>query len=685
VIAHAVTLPSSARRVAGWLGSAVRPRPRYDSWGWNTEHGRLSKRDSAMPGRWNGNVTLYLKHWHDLVSARCLGPSFMGARSPFAHRTEQIWLICGTQSGKTRSFLYACLGYDVDCWSVPKALILPRRKDFKKILDNRVRPFFDETPALAAHFPRTPRLIREDITDEFWKLDTSSIYMLCGEVADDLRSFPICKLYLDEFDLLPINVEGQGDPIQLGIDRQKTFTDTKLTVGATTPTTVHGHGWRRLCKGSHERLLIECPLCGAHQELSPDQLVVPGGATAYEDVKLHDLAVWQCNWCPRQVDSTTKDRLVREAALADRWVPGEWKVDGLNPLGLWTPQAEFDDGHRLKDRAPVEAVIRTGQMNSLYSPFISCSEFKSNEIEAKSTGDQAEWIAHVNGWRAEPYIHVVVAPPNAERIAQVTGTAGYADGTVPAAAMRLALCCDQQGNSRHTSWFPYVVRAWGPGGESWRVAAGQAKNWEELAKLEQKTYLINGQTRCVDITTMDGNNGMLTVATQSWCAADPAARMLLHGRKLPDYLVKERVAGGKSEKRNQRMVTGTRAYNFHTNALKTELIGRIQGNPGAKPWHLPDDVENWYMSSLTSEEQVMKTIKVPGQGYKEALVWEKRTQYDQQGTITIRQDNHWWDCETMALALEVILEWDTLVVETPLPPAPVDDGGSYVGAEDFEL
>ncbi len=661
-----------ADRVYAWAGEAVYTAPALDCWAWNNQHGRLSRRDSAMPGPWRGQVVPHMRHWQDLVSARRLGATFMGHRDKYAHLTEQIWLVAGTQSTKTRSFLYASLGYLVDQWPSPKALILPRLKDFKKVLDNRVTPFFEETPTLARHFPKTAQRRKSDIGYSAWKMDTCTVYMLCGELADDMRSFPLSDLILDEFDLLPLNCEGQGDPIELGLDRQKTWPRTKLAIGATTPTLIDGHGWRRLCSGSHERLLIRCPACGADQELHPDRLRWPENATP-DAIKVHAQATWLCAFCPHEIkDDGTKDRLVAEAADAERNVPGVWSVSELHPLGQWVPSADFDARHQITRIHPAETSIRSGHYNSLYSQFISLSDFAAHELAAKTKGNSSEWITHLNGWRCEPSILTITAPVDGAALAKTATTYGYALKTCPVATPRLLLTLDQQGNSRASAWFPFVVRAYGINGESWLVDAGRVDGFEGLSVLEDRKYTIGSEQTAIAFSFMDGANGTMRVPIQTWAAANPNKRGVLVGRFWPDFLYRARIGGSKKEERNRKIITGAKVFNYHSNAYATELDARMRALPGSKKWNLPDDAPPDYLGSLTSEEQVLELVRMPNFSSKQPqLVWKPRTIHDQQGRIMTRTDNHWLDCEKMSVVGADILEWTDY---KPKPPSRIKYG-----------
>ncbi len=55
--------------------------------------------------------------------------------------------------------------------------------------------------------------------------------------------------------------------------------------------------------------------------------------------------------------------------------------------------------------------------------------------------------------------------------------------------------------------------------------------------------------------------------------------------------------------------------------------------------------------------------------------------YDERGTVTARTDNHWWDCETMALVVADIKEWGRLAEPPKDPLEPVPQAADWVGGD----
>lgn len=639
-----------------------------------------------------GSKTPYWQHWHDLATARRLGPSYLAERDPHAHRTEQIWLVKGTQMGGTRSFLYALLSWLVDCHPAPTGFFLPRKEDFPEVQDDRLLPLFEECPRLARHLPAGSEARRLAITQASWRLAAMSLYFLCSSNKMDLRSKPLAYTIWDEFDQNPLACGGEGDPISLGLKRSETFERIRLALGITTPTLVSNHGWRLLRRGSHERLLIRCPHCQADQELHPDGLrIVDDDGTVHdlaaaakagiepEVVKLRRWARWRCAnpSCEALIDQHQKERLVAEACAARRWVPGTWALDAQHPTGAWTPRAEFAPGMRLAHVPPIESTIRTGHLNSLYSPFVSLHKFAAEGLTA-AYGTELDRITFNNTYRAEPTVPTPAAPPPS--LAAVVRRAEHPAGTGPAAIQRIIATADQQGASHAGSWFPYVVRGWGSGGASWLLAEGKAANWDELAELEQRPWLIGGQPRLADLMTLDGANGPMKVHIQAWAQLNASTRIILNGRDDLSDLIRQRSNQGRTKRRT---ASNVRWYYYHADAWKSTLHDRLQAaaagttTPGVPPWLLHHAPDPEYLASLHSE----MPVPILDRRGKQRIAWRPRTIITKSGQEVERDDTHWLDCEVHQLVAARIMGWDDLPdpePDTTPDPIPAETSADWV-------
>lgn len=676
--------------VPRWILEAARIAAPVSSWSWMGEHARIPPGEAARPGRYRLSLTPYMQNWAELVTARLVGPSYPH-RDPTAHLTQQIHFIKGTQLGGTL-FGYGQLGYVIDQHPRRCALVLPRLKDFKRILRGRVEPFFESTPQLARHLPVGLRNRREKMTREQWNLTPCDLLMLCGELEDDLRSFPIPFMFWDEISLLPLTLGDSdggnaGDPIKLGIERQKTFDDA-LTLTVTSPKGVHAHGWVELCQGTHERLLVRCTRCHQDQELHPDQLRLHDGTREGCDLSEIDepdriiverLGRWRCRCCGFLFSDQHKDRLVFEAARSDRWVPGRWGITPETPRGQWTAGVEFvrsdRGGEQVREIPPLGSLIRSGHCNSLYSSFISFSKFAHAEVNARR-GNRAGWIVHLNGWRCEPTLPMEADEADTlstEQIIEVTA-AGYPHRTAPAGDL-VCLVIDQQGNSAKDAWFPFSARSFAPGGESWLIETGVAESWEELEALEAREWSVGGRRLRALVSAMDASNGNLAVSMEAWCARKPwnrstgngaRGRLLLRGRqwlvggKLIRQQYDQQRQGRQNSKRRQ-VARGVVTYHWNVTSWADELDERMRGQ-GQFPWHLPEENPSdaalaRHVVSLTAEEVVDNPLFGRVRDAPQR-VWRRRQVPTSGGRIAEREDNHWLDVERMHLVVAHVLEWD---------------------------
>ena len=665
----------------------LRPTAPIDCVTWNEQHGRLSSRDSAQPGPWTIDKAPYFRHWLDLVSARKLGRSYMGDRDQYAHLCEQIWLVKGTQLGGTRSFLLAVKAYLVDQFPGPMGCFMPTDDDFSDVQEDRLRPLFDDCEALARHMPRGKEAMRVGITEDAWRLDVMTMYFLSLSKARDLRTRPLMYGDFDEYDLAPISVKTakgkeEGDPLALAIRRGQTFELSRLFYGVTSPTTLLGHGWRRLQTGSHERLLVQCPHCQRVQQLDPDNLVTvdDGGvirsiAESVKDgldseaIKLKDWGRWRCrnSYCGALFTSAQRDRLVREASRLRLYAPGTWAIDAMHHQGLWTPHAEFTDivdgVGRLKCIHPPETTIRTGHIHSLFSRWVRVSEFAAEEVRVARSGSWEARIVHRNTFRAEPTLDEGASPPPKLDTIAVSSVAGK--GICPPDTLRISTTTDQQGSHKDKMWFPYTVRAVRSHGRTVLVDEGVVQGLDGLIELEKRTYWVGSEQRTCDVITSDAANGVMLPYMLPWAAGNAALRMLIAGRDTIATPVQQRSNRGLKRGKGRRILNNVRYYYAEPNAWKTVLDDRMRaaaapaGDPaklGQPAWEFYTGASPEYMASLGSEERQLTRDKRGRVKYR----WIPRQVVNSAGNLIEREDTHWWDCEWHQLVVMNVLGWEDL-------------------------
>ena len=454
---------------------------------------------------------------------------------------------------------------------------------------------------------------------------------------------------------------------------------------------MRGHTWRRVCSGSHERLLVLCPACQAADWLNHEQIALTGNAVweeiKPEHVRRDRLARWVCRFCGVHHDSEAVRKMAREAVNAERWCAGTWSVSPEHPQGHWKAHLDQDRHGRIKLIHPVESIYRSAHINSLFSLDYSLDLFAAARADALQKGESGRKV-YVNNEEAGPYLRSVTALDTDQILSTTSPPIPYEHGKgLPWDVDFVLLIFDQQGNTREQWWFPFVVRGYRKGGESWLIEAGTANSIAERDQLSEKTWIIAGRARRATAIAMDCGNGNFLYDAYLWAALEPLRRILVRGDpRAQDGVPWVEVIDRPGTRRKISKPANVREWKVHPHFWRHELWDRIRVKPAAggviRPrWWQPDDAPTFYRNSLTSEEVVEEKRRIPG-GYVTAFVWRPRVIASAADHVSVRKDNHWWDNEANALALSHIFGWhiappkpqththdepETSIDETPTP------------------
>ncbi len=168
---------------------------------WADRHRVLSSKSSSEPGRWRTSRTPYLKEIMD-----CLSPT-----SP----VERIVFMAGGQLGKTE-----CgnnwIGYVIHHAPGPMMAVSPTVEMAKRNSKQRIDPLIEESPTLKELI--SPARSRDSGNTILAKEFRGGVLVMTGaNSAVGLRSMPVRYLFLDEVDGYPLDVDGEGDAISLGV------------------------------------------------------------------------------------------------------------------------------------------------------------------------------------------------------------------------------------------------------------------------------------------------------------------------------------------------------------------------------------------------------------------------------------------------------------------------------------
>ena len=415
--------------------NGLRPEPDLTVSAWADEYRWLSQ-SSAEPGKWRTHRTPYLAEIMD-----CLSPS---------HPAEQVVFMKGGQLGGTDAGLN-WVGYCIHHAPGLMLLVMPSLDMVRRNTSTRIDPLIAATPELSQLVVQ-PRSRESGNSAYRKKFPGGELVMTGANSASGLRSTPARYLDLDEIDAFPGDVDGEGDPILLAIQRTVTFRGRRKIYMVSTPTR-EGHS--RIAKAYAEtdqrRYFVPCQHC---EEYSPMK---------WADIKwprqpepLPALAAWMCPQCGGEHLEHHKLHLLKH---------GEWRATAET------------DGRKVGFH-----------LSTLYSPWETWADLAYQWEEVNKDPNQLK--VFVNTKLGETWQEPGEAP-EWERLYE--RREDYPIGSVPDEVLTLTVGVDVQQDR-----IEVLVKGWGRDKQSWDIdrrviAAGDTANlddeaWQELTEMLDETW-----------------------------------------------------------------------------------------------------------------------------------------------------------------------------------------------------
>ena len=523
---------------------------------WADEHRILSTKGAGEPGPWRTSRTPYLKEIMDALSVN----------SPY----EDVVFMAGAQVGKTE-----CgnnwIGYVVDIEPGPMMVVQTTTNNAKKFSKQRINPLFQETPALNRKVAENRS--RDDSNTTLMKDFPGGFLVISGaNSAADLRSMPVRYLFADEVDGYPQDVDGEGDPLKLAVQRTNTFSLRKRFY-CSTPTLKQTSRIDPLFLASDQRrYMVPCPECKHHQWLKFAGL-------KYDKQDLSTVH-YACEECGSLIAEHQKTWMLEN---------GYWEA--TNPNG----QSGMAGFH----------------LSSLYSPagWLSWSAIARQWIDAveKSTkGDFAALKTFINTILGETYD----AEQDKVKSAEVkTLVSRYALRSIPRGVLVLTAGVDTQDNRLEVQ-----LVGWSEGEKPWvidyHVIHGDTSThepWDELTKyLETPLQNQFGQLMRIEATAIDAG-GHRTHAVYNYCrmhksrgvfavrGAVQANKPIIGKPSKVDFSTSGKVVGGSAD-----------YWAVGTDTAKDLLMGKIKSSieQGQEDlWNIvfSDQLPDEYFNQLTAE------------------------------------------------------------------------------------
>ena len=520
---------------------ATRPDPLRSIPEWADECRYLDSSASPEPGLWRTDRVPYLREIME-----CLSP----------HSEVQICaLMCSAQIAKTEAGINMIM-HSIDDSPGPCMIVQPREIDAENFTKIRLKRSFNASPTVREKV----RSGDDDPTLTLFTFPGGVLKLVGAQSAAGLRSMPVRRVFFDELDGAPDNVEGEGDPVELVMARTQNFPNRKVYI-CSTPT-YHGASkiQREYELGDQRLYHVPCPLCGSFQLLQWERV-------RYE--RENPAGAWlQCEHCDGRIENHHKTWMLAR---------GEWRP--TNP-----------------DRT--DKLRRSYHISALYAPhgWISWGDI-ANKVQ-KSKGDPNKERSVANLVFGIPYKPETGAGLSADDLA---GGATDWGANVPGKVCLLTAGVDTQDDR-----LAVEIVGWGIGEESWSLAYLEIEGdpelpnvWAELDRVLDADYrrddgvILNVAMTCVD------SAGHRTAAVYDYTKRRrDRPRLAIVGRSNPDSMFRPIFAA--KARRSQR--GRAKFYVVGTDTAKEQIYGRLgfsKGQPGY--CHFPKGRPKSYFEGLVCE------------------------------------------------------------------------------------
>ena len=350
------------------LGAAfrrgVKPRDLLTVSEWADRHRELRSGTNA-PGPWHTALTPYLREIMDALSEHSA--------------VRQVTFIKSSGVGGTEA-MFNWIGYLMHHLGNKDLLVvLPTLELRDRSFNTRLAKMIDESPALAG-LVSTGKRDRANRADVLEYGARSRIIKAGANSPDSLRSDHLPYVICDEVDAFPWDVGGEGDPMTLIENRQRTFSRAK-TYLVSTPTKENASRIsQQYARSDMRRYYVPCPHCG---ELQPLEF---GGRDAPYGLKFRRAPRPDGDQGPEQV--TAAWYVCRECAA----IIEEAEKTALLAQGRWIAERPHIKHHR------------GYHLNALYAPVgLGLSWIKVAQKWIDAQGDTAELKAFANTYLGEVF------------------------------------------------------------------------------------------------------------------------------------------------------------------------------------------------------------------------------------------------------------------------------------------
>lgn len=550
-----MTFQDGALVYAEAFKAGLMPDPELTVSAWADEYRMLSQKASAEPGKWRTDRTPYLREILD-----CLSPS---------NPVQRVVFMAGAQVGKSETG-NNWLGFVIHHAPGAMLLVQPTVDTAKRFSKQRLAPMIEESPVLKDLI--ADNRSRDGGNTQMVKEFPGGVLIITGaNSAVGLRSMPVRYLFMDEIDGYPVDVDGEGDPIQLAEKRTTTFARRKIYMSSTPTVKDVSRIEREYLRSDQRKYFVPCPHCNHMQPLE------------WKNLKWTDddptTAAYACEDCGTLIEERFKHLML--------------------PAGEWRPTSPGDG--------------RTAgfHLSSLYSPlgWKSWAAIVEEFLQAKS--DPSLLKTFVNTVLGETWEDDYSAKLGADELR--SRVEFYESGTLPARALIATAGVDVQDNR-----LAVVIRGWGRDEESWLVDhfeiygdPSQPQIWKQLDEAIQRP-IPHELAEPVNLSAVAiDSGGHFTHEVYNYCRDRKAWGVFaIKGQSQRNKPIIGKASKVDLNYRGRITKGAAEVYPVGSDTAKSTIYARLKLNePGAGYYHFHAEVTEDYFNQLTAEKQITRYIK----------------------------------------------------------------------------
>jgi len=540
--------------------AGLKPDPVEPMSEWADEFRILNQTYAAESGKWRTSRTPYLKE-------------IMDAFSP-SNRCEFVTIMKGAQLGFTEA-LTNMIGYIVHRAPAPVMMVQPTQNLAKRYSKQRLATMINDMPVLK-DLVADPRARDSGNTTTSKAFDGGVMFIAGANSAADLRSVPVRYLLLDEVDAYPYDVDNEGDPIELAVNRTKTFARRKVLIGSTPTVKDVSRVEREYLKADQRKYHVPCPHC-----LTMDELIFPNIKWDKDDNNQHlpESAYYACPHCGGVIDESSKTEMLA--------------------AGKWVAQAPQNN---IRDKR------RSYHISSLYSPWETWASMVQKFLEAQA--DPHLLKTFINTALGECW------DEEANRIDMhdlQKSAEDYSLRVLPMGALLVTCGVDVQDNRLEA-----VIWAYGKGEESWvidyQVFFGDPAGddlWAELDEyLEKELQHTSGSIVNISAVAID-TGGHHTQKVYDYSRTRKHRHVIaIKGQSTRNRPVIGRPTNQDISMRGKTIKGGVQLWPVGTDTAKGVLYGRFGIESGAAgSVHFSKDLPDEFYAQITAEKLITRYHK----------------------------------------------------------------------------